>query len=528
MHAVAAVDRSTAEKVWLLPAGQHALPGDFGSALPGALASLHPRREWLTFCDTYDWELHLSGLVLLHSAGRLLLCRAGCCSSRSALVVQPWKGPLPASVAALPEGDLRRALGEVAELNALLPVTRVRRLVQPLEYRDAAGKVVLRLRLESFCWTASCTEPLLTLLRLSPCRGCAEAERLVSECLLDAGLQLADPASRAALLPHLCALPEASAIHPRLQCLPSTPCREAVFGLAAAMLAATRRYEAGIIADDEVECLHRYRVLLRRTRSLLGLMKGVLPVDDMQALRQELALIASRTNRLRDLDVFLASLPDCAVLVPELLRPGLAGVTAEARRQRGLERGRVLSLLRSRDYAARMERLAAACAAPGSYPPTPLAGEAVAGAARQRLWKQCRSVLRTIRALSATAATDGDLHRLRLGVKKARYLLDIFGGLFDPENVALLAARCRELQGALGDVNDLGAQQKHVLALLERRGAAAVSVRETAAVGALAGALFARQKLARRAALKQLAHFLRPKTRKAIRHFRAADAAAEG
>jgi CHAD domain-containing protein len=513
---------ASVEQAWLLPVGLQDLSEGFGAALPGMLVRGRPRREWLTFCDTYDWELHSSGLVLLHSAGQLLLCHPGCCSVRSALVTQPWKGPPPSSVAALGAGDLRRAIEKAAELTALLPRARACRLVQPAEYRNAAGQLVLRLRLESFYRTPSCPEPFLTLLRLFPCRGLEEDARVFCDHLRDAGMQEAEPASRGAVLPHLCNLPTPAAMLPQLCCPPSTACRQAVFGLAAAMLQATRRYEAGIIADVDPECLHRYRVLLRRTRSLLGLMKNVLPPGEMQVLRQELALIAARTNRLRDLDVFLASLPDYEALLPEPLLPGLAGVVAEARRQRGLERGRVLSLLRSRDYAARMGLLAAACAAPDSYSSTPLAGEPVDQAARQRIWKQCRSVVKAIPALRSVDAADSDLHRLRIGVKKARYLLDIFGAFFDPDAVALLTARCRRLQGTLGDVNDLGAQQRHVLALLERRGAAAVDVLETAAVGALAGALFARQKESRQAVAKHMDRFLGQRVRKAIRHFRGA------
>jgi CHAD domain-containing protein len=523
MHDRTAASSVVVEKTWLLPAGLQNFPEDFGAALPGTLVRRSPRREWITFCDTYDWELHAGGLVLLHSAGQLLLCRPGCCSSRSALATRPWKGPPPSAVAALEDGDLGRAIRKATKLDALLPMVRACRLVQPAEYRNAAGRLVLRLRLESFYRTGSSAEPFMTLLRLSPCRGFEEDTSAFSNHLREAGMQEAEPASRGAVLPHFCTIPTPAAIQPELQCPPSTACRRAVFGLAAAMLAATRRYEAGIIADVDVECLHRYRVLLRRTRSLLGLMKGILPADDMQALRQELVLIAARTNRLRDLDVFLAALPDCAVLLPEPLRPGLAGVSAEARRERGLERGRVLSLLRSRDYATRMDALAEACAAPDSYSSTPLASEPVERAARQRLWKQCRSVLKAIPARHSAPSSDNELHRLRIGVKKARYLLDIFGDFFDPEAVALLTARYRQLQCVLGDVSDLGAQQRHVLALLERRGATAAGVLETAAVGALAASLFARQKQAREAVAKHLQRFQGQKTRKAIRHFRPID-----
>ena len=513
---------ATTEKVWLLPAGLHALPDGFAASLPGIMVPLRPQRGWITFCDTYDWELHFSGLALLHRAGQLLLCHAGRCSSRSALVVHPWKGPPPSSIAALGDCDLRREVERVTELTALLPVARVRRLIQPVEYRNTAGRLVLRLRLESYYRTPSCAEPLVTRLRLSPCGGSAEDEDAFSSRLLEAGLREAEPASQGAVLPHLCGIPEPTAIRPQLQCPPTTACRPAVLGLAVAMLASTRRYEAGIAADIEVECLHRYRVLLRRTRSLLGLMKGILPADDMQSLRQELALIGAPTNRLRDIDVFLALLPDYEALIPEPLRPGLAGVAAEARRQRGLERGRVLNLLRSPGYATRMDRLVAACAVPDRYPSTPAAVEPVGKVARRRIRKQCRLVLGAITSLRPDAVSDSELHRLRLAVKKARYLLEIFGGFFDPDAVALLTGRCRQLQGALGDGNDLGAQQGQVLAQLERRSAATASVLETAAVGALAGALFVRQRVARKAVSESLDRFVGRKTRRALRHFRAA------
>ena len=66
-----------------------------------------------------------------------------------------------------------------------------------------------------------------------------------------------------------------------------------------------RQNEAGIRADWDTEFLHDFRVAIRRTRSALSQIKGVLPVDAVEHFKDAFRELGRSTNRLRDLDVYL-------------------------------------------------------------------------------------------------------------------------------------------------------------------------------------------------------------------------------
>ena len=71
------------------------------------------------------------------------------------------------------------------------------------------------------------------------------------------------------------------------------------------LMACARKNEQGIIDDIDTEYLHQYRVHLRKIRSLINLLKKCFSPDVYLDLKSRLSIIASRTNMLRDLDVFL-------------------------------------------------------------------------------------------------------------------------------------------------------------------------------------------------------------------------------
>src|SRR4029079_2623050 len=61
----------------------------------------------------------------------------------------------------------------------------------------------------------------------------------------------------------------------------------------------------GTIDDIDTEVLHELRVAIRRSRSILGQGKQVLPSDVRDSFRDELRWLALLTGPLRDLDVYI-------------------------------------------------------------------------------------------------------------------------------------------------------------------------------------------------------------------------------
>ena len=68
--------------------------------------------------------------------------------------------------------------------------------------------------------------------------------------------------------------------------------------------------EKGIIDDIDSEFLHDFRVAVRRTRSLLGQIRYVLPKRRVTRFKRDFAWLGEVTGPARDMDVYLLSFND--------------------------------------------------------------------------------------------------------------------------------------------------------------------------------------------------------------------------
>ena len=80
----------------------------------------------------------------------------------------------------------------------------------------------------------------------------------------------------------------------------------------------------GVIADIDSEFLHDFRIAVRRTRSLLSLMKKILPPEQGRDFQAEFRWLGSVTGPLRDIDVYLLEKEDYLDLLPASLRSGMS------------------------------------------------------------------------------------------------------------------------------------------------------------------------------------------------------------
>ncbi len=79
----------------------------------------------------------------------------------------------------------------------------------------------------------------------------------------------------------------------------------------------------------------------------------------------------------------------------------------------------------------------------------------------ERIWKVYRRVHREGSAIQSDTPAEA-LHQLRIVCKKLRYLVTLFGSLYEVEDVQRLRAPLKALQDNLGDFNDLEVQQDHL------------------------------------------------------------------
>jgi CHAD domain-containing protein len=287
--------------------------------------------------------------------------------------------------------------------------------------------------------------------------------------------------------------PENWTAKPACQISPSMTIRDAIRNLATASLETCRRCEAGIMQDIDTEFLHDYRVSLRRLRSTLKLVKHVYPPDTTKLVLGDLAAIARRTNRLRDLDVCLLRREEYISSVPPELVDALEGMFVDLEQDRFQQQKAVAEQLQTQLYRERMRRLGQVFDESRCWPISAhshLLTQALAGRVlAKRYRRMCRDVARL-----RVKSTDQQIHDLRLEAKKLRYLLEFFGDLYPNEEVIRLTKKLRKLQNVLGDFNDLSVQKQFLLEYLQdqvkRRGE---STSLALGVGCLLGILHRRQ-----------------------------------
>ncbi|BCX89225.1 hypothetical protein MIN45_P1595 [Methylomarinovum tepidoasis] len=214
--------------------------------------------------------------------------------------------------------------------------------------------------------------------------------------------------------------------------------------------------EAGIVQDADPEPLHRFRVALRRSRAVLGEMQAEL-APELAGLRRQMVAVMRRTNARRDADVFLALLPAWRGQAPDWLADGIEGLERPLRRQREEAHREVLALLGSEEYRKLKADWHAWLTAPAGAWLAAEQTEPQAKLLQRHIARRRRKVTKRLRALARDAAPEA-VHRLRIAVKKLRYLLEFAAASGESAGARKRIARLKQLQDRLGAHHDAAVQ----------------------------------------------------------------------
>jgi CHAD domain-containing protein len=218
--------------------------------------------------------------------------------------------------------------------------------------------------------------------------------------------------------------------------------------------------EPGMRSDLDTEFLHDYRVSLRRTRSLLGQIKNVLPADAVLHFATEFRWLARATGPTRDLDVLLLTLRRISESLPADDSAALLAFLSRKQLHEHRMLKRLLESDRYRDLLAGWRDFLQD-APPGVPEP--------ADAARPLVEVTSRRILRLYRRLVDHSTEIHDktqapgLHQLRIDAKKLRYLIDATYSLHDHCHLDGIVDRLKRVQTVLGDFNDAHVQERHLL-----------------------------------------------------------------
>lgn len=233
---------------------------------------------------------------------------------------------------------------------------------------------------------------------------------------------------------------------------PEMTAGDAFRAIAAVALAQIHANEHGVIESGDPEYLHQMRVGMRRLRSVLTLFHELLgesAVPHAAALRA----IAADLAPARDWDVLVGeTLP--AVDAASTRRAVTAAFAKVCTRYRAAARRKAKLSIKTISYNSTMLALGGWLA---TVPPIGVAAwcePARAYAVRVLAARHARVIKRGRHLGRFTVA---ELHRLRIAVKKLRYAVEFFAGLFHIKAMTVQRARLAKLQDILGSINDAAA-----------------------------------------------------------------------
>jgi triphosphatase len=218
-------------------------------------------------------------------------------------------------------------------------------------------------------------------------------------------------------------------------------------------------------AEDgrDVEGIHQLRVALRRLRAAFDLMRSVGSLSRLEALRAEAKWLAQGLSAARDWDIFRKhTLPDIASACSSISGFDVLGDVAEQRRTDAYRKVRhVLADRRATSFILGLGAWIETRGWRSDIPPESLgqlAGPAT-DFARQLLSAQHAKVLKRGRHFKSLEPEER--HRLRLAVKKLRYIAEFLLPLSGPRKAAKrFADKLADFQEELGAYNDMAVTAK--------------------------------------------------------------------
>jgi CHAD domain-containing protein len=480
-------------------------------AQPGGESSFDRR-----YLDTFDAALYRSGSTLIAipaGDGFILDWQARDGSFGRRLHV----AELPGFADELDNGPFRKALLPLSGIRRLLPVAHVQGEAKTIALLDQREKTVLRLRHESGTVRGQTGKrrAMASRLRLVPVRGYdGHRKRVARQFETELGASTTELQLACGTLG---GRPDWYSSKLRLEFRPGLPAGEAVRQILARLFETMRDNEEGTRKDLDSEFLHDFRVAVRRTRSCLGQLGGVLDPAAIEAPKREFAWLGKITGRTRDLDVYLLNIDGYREQLEETLRPGLDGLERWLRDEQRREQKKLSRTLGGARYAALKKSWAAFLDEP--YAPAeglPDADLSTRVLASLRIRESYRKVCKRGSKLDHDSK-PARVHRLRIECKKLRYLLEFFRSVFDGEQVEDFVRSLKGLQDRLGDYNDLEVQQDELRRISSEIAKQGDQTAPTLlAMGALVGDLAIRQKKLKRKVIESVHAFVDEERQQAL------------
>jgi CHAD domain-containing protein len=419
------------------------------------------RQEQRIYYDTFDWRLYGNNTVLEDCPdGRqhVLVLRA---MNSGKPLARDRLSTSPAFIQDLPPGRLRDELAPVLEMRELLPLAKVRVRVRNLRLLNKDDKTVARVLIEEGTLQprkGARARPLAGRVALLPVRGYHKPATQITQQL--EALQLEpdrqDPMLTALSMAGITPGDYSSKLNLHLD--PDVRADQAIRIILHRLLDVMLANEAGTRTGTDTEFLHDFRVAVRRTRSALGQIKGVLPLPVLNRYKREFAWLGQITGNTRDLDVYLLTFDDYRNSLPASMQADIEALRDFLHRHWQIEHKALVRALDTARYRRLVSSWRTFLETPVKERSTlPNARRPVYEVACERIWRVYKRILKEGRAIEADTPAEA-LHELRKTAKKLRYLMEFFQSLFPSGKIKRLIGVLKSLQNNLGDFQDYEVQ----------------------------------------------------------------------
>jgi len=211
-------------------------------------------------------------------------------------------------------------------------------------------------------------------------------------------------------------------------------------------------YKKRITKDEDPEYLHQFRVYLRKSRAFLKEFGYLMPKTHYKYFNDNLSYFATKTNQKRDLDVIQERLSQSDKNYKILKK--------KIKKKQKVEHQNIKKMLKSKTFKdffytyqdrLRQETLLTSNNTSGSIKNT----------ATHVITYLHQTIIQKIDAFEKDFNIK-KLHKIRISLKKLRYLLEEFQHIFGEEKIAKMINKGKKLQTILGDFNDT-VNQKNIL-----------------------------------------------------------------
>ena len=205
-----------------------------------------------------------------------------------------------------------------------------------------------------------------------------------------------------------------------------------------------------LMYDDTEEDLHQFRVNIRKSRAFLKEFKFLFPKEHYNYFNENLDNFATQTNQKRDLDVIKERLKE--------VDTNHDAIQEDIKEQQVREQHVIEEMLKGKIFedfflayqnALKQDTLLT----------SDNNQETIEDTAKKVIKALHLKIVKKINALEKKFS-DKKLHKIRISLKKLRYLLEEFQHIFGEKKIEKMIKKGRKLQTLLGDFNDTVNQNK--------------------------------------------------------------------